>query len=107
MGFLQNTQTSSDGDNNCLAFTSYKNGGTADISSGKIGLGGVTKPIVTFNHSGTADKDIVLDVYASTPDGTQTLLGTVDYNNVSGKADDWHRTSFSIPAAMASERLPP
>lgn len=103
IGFLQNTQTSSDGDNNCLTFTSYKNGGTADISSGKIALGGVAKPIVTFNHSGTADKDIVLDVYASTPDGTQTLLGTVDYNNVSGKADDWHRTSFSIPAAMASE----
>ena len=25
-----------DGDNNCLTFTSYKNGGTADISSGKI-----------------------------------------------------------------------
>ena len=25
IGFLQNTQTSSDGDNNCLTFTSYKN----------------------------------------------------------------------------------
>ena len=37
------------------------------------------------------------------PTAHRPSLGTVDYNNVSGKADDWHRTSFGIPAAMASE----
>ena len=103
IGFLQNTQTSSDGDNNCLTFTSYSANGTADISSGKIALNGAKNPTVTFSHSGVTGKNIVLDVYAQTPDGEQQLLGTVDYASLTGKAEDWHRTSFKIPATMAQQ----
>lgn len=103
IGFLHNAQTSSDGDNNCLSFTSYSANGTADISSGKIALAGAQNPTVTFSHSGVSGKSIVLNVYAQTPDGEQQLIGTVDYASVEGKAEDWHRTSFKIPAAMAQK----
>lgn len=101
-GFVQNTQTSSDGDNNCLVFTAYSNGATADITTGKIALGGVANPVVIFSHSGTADKNIVLNVYAAMPGGAEQLLGTVDYSSVEGKADDWHRTMFKIPSSMST-----
>lgn len=103
IGFLQNAQTSSDGDNNCLSFTSYSANGTADISSGKIALNGAKNPTVTFSHSGVTGKNIVLNVYAQTPDGEQQLIGTVDYASLTGKAEDWHRTSFKIPSAMAQQ----
>lgn len=101
IGFLQNTQTSSDGDNNCRVFTSFSKGGTADLSSGKIALAGASNPAVIFSHNATSGKNCSIEVYAQTPDGTRKLIGTVDYSKLSGKAEDWHRSLFKIPAEMA------
>ena len=101
IGFLLNTQTSSDGDSHCRVFTSFSKGGTADLSSGKIALAGANNPAVFFSYNGTTGKNCVLKVYAQTPDGTRKLIGTVDYSKLSGKAEDWRRTSFKIPAEMA------
>lgn len=101
IGFLHNTQTSSDGDNNCRVFTSFSKGGTADLSSGKIALAGASNPAVIFSHNATSGKNCSIEVYAQTPDGTRKLIGTVDYSKLSGKAEDWHRSLFKIPAEMA------
>lgn len=101
IGFLQNTQTSSDGDSNCRAFTSFSKGGTADLSSGKIALAGANNPAVIFSHNATSGKNCSIEVYAQTPDGTRKLIGTVDYSKLSGKAEEWHRSLFKIPAEMA------
>lgn len=100
-GFLQNEQTSSDGDNNCLSFTSYSNGSSADINSGKIALAGASNPSVVFSHNATSGKNAKLEVYAQPAGGKQQLIGTIDYATVSGKSDEWHRSSFKIPADMA------
>ena len=81
---------------------SFSKGGTADLSSGKIALAGANNPAVFFSYNGTTGKNCVLKVYAQTPDGTRKLIGTVDYSKLSGKAEDWRRTSFKIPTRHVS-----
>lgn len=104
IGFLHNTQTSADGDNESLVFTSYGQGAQADISSGKIFLNGVSNPEVIFSHAATTGKNAKLEVYAKGAEGGETLIGTIDYAKVSGKAEDWHRSAFKIPASMAGQK---
>lgn len=104
IGFMENAQTSSDGDNRSLVFTSYGQAATADIISGKIALGGVDNPEVIFSHAATTGKNAAIDVYVQGVGGKRELIGSVDYNDVGGKAEDWHDSSFKIPVAYAKEK---
>lgn len=103
IGFVQNTQTSSDGDNQSLCYTSANNTRVVDITSGKINLAGVSNPQVVFSHAGTTGKNGRLDVYVQGSELQQQLIGTIDYSQIA-KAEDWQRTAFGIPAKYASER---
>lgn len=103
IGFLQNTQTSADGDNQSIVYTSVNADYVADINSGKIALDGAANPEVVFAHAATTGKNGKLEVYATATDGQQKLIGTINYANLSGKVEDWRRKAFKIPAEYAKQ----
>lgn len=54
------------------------------------------------NGGAVLTNDVTYNAYrVRISDGTRKLIGTVDYSKLSGKAEDWHRSLFKIPAEMA------
>ena len=98
--FVRNGQQASDGDGHCMMFTSYNAETAAQLYSGKIALEGTQNAEVVFSHNATAGSKDRIEVTVRQPGADDEVIGTVDYQSISGSG--WQRSSFKIPAKYAA-----
>ncbi len=100
IGDLASSQVAAqDGDDAFLKIYCPTQFGTPEFFTGKIDLAQAANPAVSIYHYVWSDADTnTFDVCATTSDGTEHLLGTVDHAD--GYPEGWNMARFSLEKVM-------